>query len=67
MNYLVLGVIALWCVSAWRKSRYGTKPTEVLPGSRTEALREILAKAKAGEPHAVEVLATVGEECNKGV
>lgn len=80
MNYLVVGVIVLWCVSAYRK-RYSTKPTDVLPGSRSEALKEILgperatefpyrdvqARADAGEPHAVEMLATAREEANGGV
>lgn len=103
MNYLLVGVIVLWCVSAYRRTRYSAKPSDTLPGSRTEAMREllerapeypkhalpmtplgdgysilqdpktkvvtqeILARASAKEPGAVEVLATVREEANGGV
>lgn len=67
MNYLVGAVLVLWVVNAVRKYRVRNKPTEIFPYARNIAMKELLAKAAAKEPHAVEVLATAVEECNKGI
>ena len=59
LNVLTLAVLAGWVGVAIRKYRRRNDPTEVLPGSRNIAMKEILERAQ--------IEAWIDRESNKGV
>lgn len=67
MNYLLVGVIALWGWTKWRKWNRPVTPVEMLPNSRNEAMKELLAKAAAGDRESKETLSILQDEANQGV